>query len=190
MRISLGWTGSPCGRRRPEHNSTLCSQFHVSMSSTEFVIHAPFRHSGARRNLSNVYGIPACAGMTELAAIHISMNVRHSSLQFVIAGFIPATHLSRMFPLEPWVPATSAGMTVGIVFHLSMSAGHSFAGGENGYAVSGAEKRRVAWTQALARMPVVSSGCDAKSAPTLLRRFLPRGRSCRALDRTVSEVFR
>ena len=36
--------------------------------------------------------------------------------------------------------------------------GHGFAGGENGYAVSGLGKRRVAWTQALAEVPVVSSG--------------------------------
>jgi hypothetical protein len=38
-----------------------------------------------------------------------------------------------------------------------MSAGQSFAGDENGYAVSGVErkKRRVAWTQTLAEMPVV-----------------------------------
>ena len=42
-------------------------------------------------------------------------------------------------------------------FHVSMSVGHSFALGENGYAVSGIvrKKRRVAWTQTLAEMPVV-----------------------------------
>jgi len=52
----------------------------------------------------------------------------------------------------------------GAGFTMSMSVGQSFALGENGYAVSGVvRKRRVAWTQALARMPVVSSGCDAKS---------------------------
>ena len=44
----------------------------------------------------------------------------------------------------------------GGMIHLSMSVGHGFAGGENGNAVSGGseKKRRVAWTQALADMPV------------------------------------
>ena len=39
-----------------------------------------------------------------------------NTLIFVIAGFIPATHCSAygwMTPAEPWVPATSAGMTKG-----------------------------------------------------------------------------
>jgi hypothetical protein len=37
-----------------------------------------------------------------------------TSLKFVIAGFIPATHFSASSAFEtaaPWVPATSAGMT-------------------------------------------------------------------------------
>jgi len=42
------------------------------------------------------------------------------------------------------------------MIQFSMSVGQSFALGENGNAVSGAgEKRRVAWTQTLAEMPVV-----------------------------------
>jgi hypothetical protein len=76
------------------------------------------------------------------------------------------------------------------LIHVSISIGQSFAGGENGYAGAG-KKRRVAWTQTLAEMPVVGSpAVGASPAPTLLQRFLPRGSSCRALDRTVSEVFR
>ena len=68
-------------------------------------------------------------------------------------------HALKFEPVEPWVPAMNAGMTVGVVIHVSMSIGQSFAGGENGYAVSVAgEKRRVAWTQTLAEMPVVWSG--------------------------------
>jgi hypothetical protein len=60
------------------------------------------------------------------------------------------------------------------VIHFSISVGHSFALVENGYAVSGiGKKRRVAWTQALARMPVVKSGGWRLLAPTLWRRFLP-----------------
>ena len=39
---------------------------------------------------------------------------------------------------EPWVPATNAGMTGGVVvIQFSMTAGQSSAPGENGYAVSG-----------------------------------------------------
>ena len=38
--------------------------------------------------------------------------------------------------------AINAGMTARVVFHLSMSVGHSFARGENGNAVSGVEKKR------------------------------------------------
>jgi hypothetical protein len=59
------------------------------------------------------------------------------------------------------------------LIQISMSVGHSFALVENGYAVSGAgEKRRVAWTQALAEMPVVWSGGWRELRPRFCGRFL------------------
>ncbi len=70
--------------------------------------------------------------------------------------------------------------------------GHGFALGENGYAVSGAGRSEgVAWTQALAEVPVVVVRRLTRfPASTLLRRFLPMESSDRALDRTVSDVCR
>ena len=56
--------------------------------------------------------------------------------------------------------AVNAGMTGGVVIHLSMSVGHGFARGENGNAVSGGVEREAKGCvdAKLARMPVVSSG--------------------------------
>ena len=49
--------------------------------------------------------------------------------------------------------AINAGMTGRMVFHLSMSVGHSSALDENGYAVSGEERsEEVAWTRTSGRV--------------------------------------
>ena len=71
---------------------------------------------------------------------------------------------------------------------LSMSIGQSFAGGGNGYAVSGwcGRRRRVAWAQTLAECRSCGPAVWRLLAPTLLWRFLPWVCSDRALDRTVS----
>ena len=71
-----------------------------------------------------------------------------------------------------------------------MSVGHSFARGENGNAVSGGEKSEGLRERSLRENAGRVVRRLTQTAPTLLRRFLPKGRSCRALDRTVSEVFR
>ena len=91
--------------------------------------------------------------------------------------------------IQVWVPAF-AGMTVGVVIHFSISVRHGFAGGENGYAVSGVVRSEGLRERSLRENAGrVSPAVDASCAHAL-QRFLPRGRSCRALDRTVSEVFR
>ena len=70
-----------------------------------------------------------------------------------------------------------AGVTnEGVVqIHLSMSVGHSFARGGNGYAVSGGRKRSEGLRGRKARRYAGrgSPAVDAKSASTLSWRFLP-----------------
>ncbi len=60
-------------------------------------------------------------------------------------------------------------------FTMSMSVGHGFAGGENGYAVSGGRKRSEGLRGRKARKNAGRGGpaVDAKSASTLSWRFLP-----------------
>ena len=63
-----------------------------------------------------------------------------------------------------------------VVIQFSMSVGHSFALGENGYAVFGVGKEaKGCVSAAYAKVPVVWSGGLTQTAPTLLRRFWHSG---------------